>query len=919
MQFIVGQRWLSSADSSLGLGVVVDVDVRSITLSFPAIGEDRIYAKNEAPLHRLELRPGDQAETAEGTEFTVVSSEVINGIYTYEGKDKISNQIIVKEIELNPHINLVTPLQRLVTGNFDKNRLFVLRILTLELLGKQQKRTTRGLMGGRTSLLPHQIYIAKEIGTRFAPRALLADEVGLGKTIEAGMIIHRQLLIGLSQRILLIVPDSLVHQWLVEMLRRFNLSFSIFNDERISQEEADNPFEAEQLVLCGNALFSQNEDATRLILEANWDVVVIDEAHHEMWRSSNECDEKSFAEKLAGISRGLLLLTATPEQHSEMGHFERLKLLDPDRFRNQIIFKEEQAGFLRLGEMIEEVEAGNRPKDLPPDIDPDQRDGDIVSQLIDRHGTGRILMRNSRERISGFARRSLVRHALATSLDLKKANRVQEVLYPHLNTNDDSWLITDPRIKWLEETLRLLNRDKVVVICSEARTAVELEKYLHLRAGIRTAAFHENLSLIERDRAAAYFADMSSGARCLVCSEIGSEGRNFQFSHNLILFDLPLNPDLLEQRIGRLDRIGQKQDIKIHVPYVIGSAQHALLDWYERGLSIFTKICPFGKQVFDKFKDQLELVLLGELKNLEELCVQTQNYASGLRENAQAGKDKLLERSSCRRDIADQIIEELTSEQNSDQLVSYLQQLCAAYGVDCEYHSEECWILKPTESMQTGYFPYLPEDGITITVDRDIALAREDLLFLTWEHPMIIESMDMVLATELGNATIGTLRLKSIESGTVLIEAIFSTSCAAPKNLQVEQFFPKNAMRFLIDQRGKDIAHAIPHDKLNEAISKIRRDAGSKIIRRIKDDIEDKIKLASSKANLLLTETKKIANENMIASLGTELRRLEALQTINPNVREEEIGNLSQRISATQTYIENANLELQGIRVIITT
>ena len=95
MQFIVGQRWLSSADSSLGLGVVVDIDVRSITLSFPAIGEDRIYSKNDAPLHRLELRPGDQAETAEGREFTVVTSKVNSGIYTYEGLDNISNKIIV--------------------------------------------------------------------------------------------------------------------------------------------------------------------------------------------------------------------------------------------------------------------------------------------------------------------------------------------------------------------------------------------------------------------------------------------------------------------------------------------------------------------------------------------------------------------------------------------------------------------------------------------------------------------------------------------------------------------------------------------------------------------------------------------------------------------------------------------------------
>ncbi len=204
MQFIVGQRWLSSADSSLGLGVVVDIDVRSITLSFPAIGEDRIYSKNDAPLARLELRPGDQAETDEGKEFTVVTSKISSGIYTYEGLDNISNKIVVREIDLNPHINLITPLQRLVTGNFDRNSLFILRVLTLELLAKQQGRATRGLMGGRTNLLPHQVYIAKEIGTRHAPRALLADEVGLGKTIEAGMVIHQQLLTGQSHRVLCI-------------------------------------------------------------------------------------------------------------------------------------------------------------------------------------------------------------------------------------------------------------------------------------------------------------------------------------------------------------------------------------------------------------------------------------------------------------------------------------------------------------------------------------------------------------------------------------------------------------------------------------------------------------------------------------------------------------------------------------------
>ena len=107
------------------------------------------------------------------------------------------------------------------------------------------------------------------------------------------------------------------------------------------------------------------------------------------------------------------------------------------------------------------------------------------------------------------------------------------------------------------------------------------KSYLQLKVGIRCAAFYEGLSIIERDRAAAYFADTEGGAQVLVCSEIGSEGRNFQFAHHLVLFDLPLNPDLLEQRIGRLDRIGQTEIINIHVPYLEQSAQAVLFNWFD--------------------------------------------------------------------------------------------------------------------------------------------------------------------------------------------------------------------------------------------------------------------------------------------------------------------------------------------------
>ena len=107
-----------------------------------------------------------------------------------------------------------------------------------------------------------------------------------------------------------------------------------------------------------------------------------------------------------------------------------------------------------------------------------------------------------------------------------------------------------------------------------------LENTLRTREGIRCTVFHEGMSLLERDKSAAYFADPDTGAQVMLCSEIGSEGRNFQFSHHLVLFDLPLNPDLLEQRIGRLDRIGQKNVVQIHVPYLQDTPQRTLIRWY---------------------------------------------------------------------------------------------------------------------------------------------------------------------------------------------------------------------------------------------------------------------------------------------------------------------------------------------------
>ena len=187
---------MSHADAQLGLGIVAELEGRRVTLSFPAVGEDRTYAIENAPLTRLRFKVGDHITTLDDVELTVTEVTEQSGILSYTGLDHHDTECSISELELDCFVQLTTPQQRLLNGHFDRNRDFVLRVATLENLDRLQQSPARGLLGSRTSLLAHQLYIAAEVGRRHAPRVLLADEVGLGKTIEAGMIIQQQLLTG---------------------------------------------------------------------------------------------------------------------------------------------------------------------------------------------------------------------------------------------------------------------------------------------------------------------------------------------------------------------------------------------------------------------------------------------------------------------------------------------------------------------------------------------------------------------------------------------------------------------------------------------------------------------------------------------------------------------------------------------------
>ena len=960
MNVVIGQRWVSHTESNLGLGIITEVTGRIVTVSFPAIAETRNYARENAPLSRIRYAVSDTISNMDEEDFIIIEVLEEKGLIGYICHNNRQEEVLLPELDLNCFVQLSTPRQRLLSGQFGGNSEFRLRLETLNHLNRLEQSPVSGLQGARAELLPHQIYIANEVAKRHAPRVLLADEVGLGKTIEAGLILHQQLHTGQAQRILILVPDSLLHQWLVEMLRRFNLPFSLFNKERLealtvaafdefsddladdeSEFEDINPFDTEQQVLCSLSLMVSNPLIQQQVLSTHWDLVIIDEAHHLHWSEDSSSPEYDFVEQLAERCDGLLLLTATPEQVGIDSHFARLRLLDADRFYDLQKFKTEEQGFQKLNKAVEGIQRiiednalssdemmvndiqSHLPENLQADFLNNKNNSEQLQQLIrrllDQHGTGRVLFRNTRSAVKGFPERILHQYPLPCPEiynDLQSDN-INDLLHPENLSPEDEWIINDPRIEWLQKFLKSLKNKKALVICHHAQTAKTLDKYLNLRAGIRCTSFYPGLSIIERDRAAAYFAEADAGAQVLICSEIGSEGRNFQFAQHLVLFDLPLNPDLIEQRIGRLDRIGQEHAIQIHVPYLQQTAQEVIFRWYHHGLNLFQKSCSAGFAIFEKFESPLLKQLTQADENLESLITETTDYTQKILKQMQEGRDRLLELNSCDPEIAKALIENIEQEEKSGELADFMERVFDEFGVDHDYHSEHALVIKPTDHMLSDHFPGLNDEGNTITFDRNKALSREDIEYLSWEHPMVVDIMEAISSSDIGNASVATISIKGLKPGTLLLESCFTVEKMAPRDLQLHRYLPVQPIRLLFNTEGKDLSKVVSHENLNKMTTKLKMRVARPVVEQVRNEIETMITHSQTASELLLPAIIEQAKSAMQQSLGEELERLKSLQAINPNIRDGEIEFLQHQIDESSHYIDNAKLQMQAIRLII--
>ena len=955
----VGQRWISAAELQLGIGQVVEVEHRTVSIIFPATNETRTYARQDAPLSRVRFNPGDWVQNQQGEDLKVVELNESAGLINYHCEDKAGRVVRLAEAELSHYLQLNRPAERLLSGQIDRNKWFNLRCYTREIANSLSQSPVYGLAGCRTSLLAHQIYIAYEVSRRYAPRVLLADEVGLGKTIEAGLIMHQQLLAERVKRVLIVVPESLVFQWLVEMLRRFNLVFSVFDKERCdAMDDADdedsaeigNPFHSEQLIICSLQFLVENQSRAEQAVAGEWDLLIVDEAHHLVWSENSVSPEYQTIESLAMQIPGILLLTATPEQLGKESHFARLRLLDPSRFSDLASFLREETNYAPLADVVDALqqdrslnsdhlrvlqqtldEGDNRQwlgqLDSEDSVIRAQAQQALIEHLLDRHGTGRVLFRNTRHVIKGFPQRELHAYPLSApdqwpgeniKADRETVNPDDLVAQKLIlgDTGKPASNSLDPRVNWLGAFLRDNKKNKVLVISALAETAVGLADQVKALSGIRAAVFHEGLTLVERDRAAAWFADHDAGAQVLICSEIGSEGRNFQFAHHLVLFDLPMNPDLLEQRIGRLDRIGQNAVINIHVPYFENSAQETLFRWYHEGLNAFNQTCPAGNQVFVQMRNELMAHLKDPTLNVESLIERTHRLYLQLNQALQQGRDRLLEYNSCRPLIAEDLTDQAENRNSNYDIFQFMERIYDCYGIDSEIRGQDCWVITPSDNM-LAKMPGLPDDGMTVTYDRTIALSNEDVRFLSWEHPFVRNAMDMVLTSEFGNTALIAIKYSGAKPGTLLLECHFLMEFADDRKFENQRYFPNSSVSVVVDENKREHSQLLDAESIQQIVQPVDSDTSLKIVKAKQSEISTLLELAAQIADRQVSELVEAAKQRGDAVLGRELDRLNALQQINANVRDDEIEFFRNQLNHFEAALGNAKLRLDAVRVMI--
>lgn len=772
-------------------GVIELVEGPRVTVRFDS-GEKMAFVASSGQLRRWVATPGTQVTRLADNSAGVVLESVPSAAYPTWKVGLPGATVNVAEMGLRPAA-VGDPVERIRSRMLGSARDFNLRAVAADYWASNKSDVLVSLSHARVDLKPHQVSVVHRVVSTYPHRFLLCDEVGLGKTIEAAMIVKELRARGHARRVLILVPSGLVRQWQFELKTKFNESFSIFDSSTLKYLKGKgtaNPWGDSDSVIASHSWAAFSPERVKEISEVQWDMIIVDEAHHARAQLQGNTEKRTKLFKLVHelvarpefSRRAALFLTATPLQLERHELYSLVEMLDPVLFASEIDFERHLASLAGLNRCVEELQRlanlsevqrtltlrdAGRLLDVDPMVFGAMLSSEgplaIAKSLRERHRLSEVLIRNRKAVVQGFQPRkahrweveltpeeqrvhdlvgSVVRdgllraaetkqnalgfvmimlqrllasssQALALSLEARRGavggktddeDEAEESLAADSDASTVVARLASPfptEAHRLDEVLKLVGSIKMdskarvligeldslfateprarVLIFTEFRETQRMlnEKLSHLAA---VNLFHGQLAPEQKDAAVERFRH-ENGPSILISTEAGGEGRNFQFCHYVINYDLPWNPMKVEQRIGRVDRIGQEHPITIFNFNVHGTIEGRILDVLERRIRIFEEavggLDPILGATESTFRDALKLADGERAEALERIGRQVEQQVAAAREADSQLRDFILQDKSYSAEVARTLLQ-VQSPISQDEFEVFLLQLLAS-------------------------------------------------------------------------------------------------------------------------------------------------------------------------------------------------------------------------------------------------
>lgn len=719
----------------LGIGRVTAVEGRALVVEFPRSGTTLRLAATTDALIRVDLSPGRPVRiTATGEETTVTARLPDGAVRLDNGRVAASHELWPLELE-------GALLERLALGDVDEVDDFVTRLDILHLLTLREADGLGSFLGGRIRLFPHQLHVAERASASDPVRWLLADEVGLGKTIEAALILNRLVNTGRVERCLVVAPEALTVQWLGELWRKYHQIFTLLDAQRLADVARDfgpgfNPFDVHRRAVIALEMLTEHPELTGQAVAAGIDLLVVDEAQRLRRPPGHPGDPAWRAiAPIAGLGRHVLLLSATPLEDDAHGFFRLLQMLRPEEFPEDVSFEER----LDRGTPLPPCTSSTRRADiggLPPRVGiPIAPDKPAAWQL--------------RDAVEATVRSTVAPHAVARRQKIDRLRRAlaSGAALSAVLSSDETALrgqaeamdAGDPRLDWLlAQAPRWRDKgEKTLVFVAHRETLEMLRTALSQRAQLASGVFHEELPTARRDTEVARFRE-ADGPSLLVSTEAGGEGRNFEFCRRLVLFDLPWKPSVVEQRIGRLDRIGRRIPVDVvyfRPPRGIGADVVRLFE----ALGLFREPLAGLEPQLAHVEGALEEVALDPLASLSgERFDALVSEAGAARTRIREAAYQQLHRDPYRADMAAGILARVPRELdglNEEVVVT----ACIGLGFNVERpRGRRIFAIELGSGALVDGLPGVPGGtGYVGSFDREEAVEEETIDFLASGHPLV--------------------------------------------------------------------------------------------------------------------------------------------------------------------------------------